>query len=190
MATSQRSLVVNDQIDVDRACEAIGAAWHTTIDSLFQIVSLIRECLDKKGFKELQVELEKRGVMKSAVFSMFKSIAQNPVVDLKVKDRLPPAYNTLYYLSRIEDETTFKKLISTGVISRDTTLEEAKKLLSEISGESKDEYSKAKAPRAIMPIASIQIQRSQFRKNRKKIFELLDQLEELGLIIKRSEELQ
>ncbi len=190
MATSQRSIVVDDQIDVDRACEAIGAAWHTTIDSLFQIVSLIRECLDKKGFKELQVELEKRGVMKSAVFSMFKSIAQNPVVDLKVKDRLPAAYNTLYYLSRIEDPTEFKELIAKGEINPDTTIEEAKQLSDRVRGKSKSEYAKAKAPRAIMPIASIQIQRSQFRKNRKKIFELLDQLEELGLIIKRSEELQ
>jgi hypothetical protein len=190
MTTSQRSLVVNDQIDVDRACEAIGAAWHTTIDSLFQIVDLIRQCLDKQGFKELQVELEKRGIMKSAVFSMFKSIAQNPVLDLKVKDRLPPAYNTLYYLSRIEDPTTFKKLISSGAVNRNTTLEEAKKILQEVSGESKDEYEKAKAPPSVMPIASIKIQRSEFRKNRKRIFELLDELEELGLIINRSEELK
>jgi hypothetical protein len=189
MASSNHPLVVNDQIDVDRACDAIGAAWHTTIDALFKVVSLIRECIDKQGFKELQAELDRRGVMKSSVFSMFKSIAQNPALDLKVKDRLPPAYNTLYYLSRIEDPTKFKKLISSGEISRDTTIEEAKKLLQLVSGESKVEYNKAKAPTSMMQIASIQIQRTQFKKNRKKIFELLDQLEQLGLTINRSEEL-
>jgi hypothetical protein len=32
MASGGQVLVVNDAIDVDRACDAIGAAWHTTIE--------------------------------------------------------------------------------------------------------------------------------------------------------------
>lgn len=190
MASSEHALVVNDQIDVERACDAIGAAWHTTIESLFQIVALFRQCLGKKGFKELQLELEKRGVMKASVFSMFKSIAQNPAVDPKFKGSLPAAYNTLYYLSRIEDESDFKRLVSDGSIHQGLTLEEAKKLVSSLLSEDRDEYDSHKASPAIMPIASIKIRREEFRKNRKKILSLLDELESLGLIIKRSEELQ
>jgi hypothetical protein len=190
MALNNLPLVVDDQIDVDRACEQIGAAWHTTIESLFKIVDLFRECLNKKGFKELQVALEDRGIMKSSVFSMFKSIAQNPALNRKVQDQLPPAYNTLYYLSRIEDQSAFKKLISNGTINRDTTLEDAKRILLAISGESREEYDKTKAATPIMPIASIKIKREEFRKNRKRIFELLEELEGLGLIVNRSDELK
>lgn len=178
------------QIDVDRACKEIGDAWHTTIDSLFRIVALFRECIGKKGFRELQVELERRGIMKSAVFSMFKSIAQNPLLDLSVKDHLPPAYNTLYYLSRIEDESVFQTWITDGSISRDTTLEDAKRLLREASGESEKLYENF-APRSeVMPIASIKVRREEFKKNRKRILALLEELEGLGLIIKRGDELQ
>lgn len=190
MASDTQVLVVNDEIDVDRACQAIGAAWHASIESLFQIVALIRQCLGKKGFKELQLELEKRGIMKSSVFSMFKSIAQNPALDLKVKNHLPSAYNTLYYLSRIEDQRAFKKLLDDGSIHQGITLEEAKKLLQQLEADSRDEYDDYKPAPAIMPVASIKIRREEFRKNRKRIFELLEELEGLGLIIKRSEELQ
>jgi hypothetical protein len=190
MATNDLPLVVDDQIDVDRACDQIGAAWHTTIDSLFQIVGLFRECLGKKGFKQLKMTLEERGIMKSSVFSMFKSIAENPAFDLKVKDHLPPAYNTLYQLSFIEDLQEFKRLISAGEINRDTDLEGAKKLKNNFLGISQEEYDKTKPTPSIMPIASIKIRREEFRKNKKRIFQLLDELEGLGLIIKRSEELE
>ncbi len=190
MSSKNYPLVVDDQIDVNRACEQIGSAWHTTIDSLFRIVDLFRQCLGKKGFKELQVALEERGIMKSSVFSMFKSIAQNPALSLKDKNHLPPAYNTLYYLSRIDDETTFKKLMKEGSINRDTTLEEAKKLLQAISSEERYDYEKSKPTPSIMSIASIKIRREEFRKNKKRILELLDELEGLGLIINRSDEVQ
>jgi hypothetical protein len=190
MASDTQVLVVNEAIDVDRACDAIGAAWHSTIESLFQIIMLFRQCLGKRGFKELQLELEKRGIMKASVFSMFKSIAQNPVLDLRYKDQLPGAYNTLYYLSRIEDQSQFKRLVSEGSIHQGLTLEEAKKLVSSLLSEDRDEYDSHKASPAIMPVASIKIRREEFRKNRKKILSLLDELEGLGLIIKRSEELQ
>lgn len=190
MRAAAGSLVVNDAIDVDRACDAIGAAWHSTIESLFQIVMLFRECLGKRGFKELQLELEKRGIMKASVFSMFKSIAQNPALDLRYKDRLPCAYNTLYYLSRIEDQSQFKRLVSDGSIHQGLTLEDAKKLVNNLASEEREEYDGHKPSPAIMPVASIKIRREQFRKNRKRIIVLLNELEELGLIVKRSEELE
>ena len=190
MTAVEHKLVVDDQIDVDRACDEIGAAWHKTIDSLLEVVALFRACLGKRGFKELQAALESRGIMKSSVFSMFKTIAQNPALDLTFKDRLPPAYNTLYYLSKIEDQKVFKKLIDNGEISRNTTLEEAKKLVSAISGSSREEYDEYKPAPSLMSVASIKIQREQFKKNRKRIFELLDELEKLGLIIKRGDDIK
>ena len=190
MATGTHLLVSDDAIDVDSACDAIGAAWYTTIEALFHIVTLFRQCLGKKGFKELQLELERRGIMKASVFSMFKSIAQNPALDPKVKDRLPAAYNTLYYLSRIEDEADFNRLLSDGSIHQGLTLEDAKKLVSDLLSDERNEYDNQKPTPAIMPVASIKIRREEFRKNRKKILSLLDELEGLGLIIKRSEELK
>lgn len=190
MAAANHPLVVDDKIDVDRACDAIGSAWYKTINSLFDVVALFRTCLGKKGFKELQLELENRGIMKNSVFSMFKKIAQNPAIDFSIKENLPPSYNALYYLSRIEDQEVLKKLIADGEISRHTTLEDAKKLYTKISGSSQASYEEFKPTPSIMSVASIKIQRDEFKRNRKRIFELLDELEKLGLVIKRSDEIK
>lgn len=190
MSKSVSLVMADDRIDVDQACQAIGAAWHSTIDSLFQVVFLFRQCLGKSGFKELQNELERRGIMKTSVFSMFKSIAENTALDEAFKDRLPPAYNTLYYLSRIDDEALLTGLIADGTVNRDLTLEDAKRLLVDVTGDRKQQYNSYSPTSKVMPVASIKVRREDFKRNKKRILALLDELEDLGLIIKRSEDLQ
>jgi len=192
MAAQELVLLNSDEVNVEVAVERIGQAWHSTIDSLFTVILLIRECLGKKGFKELQTELDKRGIMKSSVFSMFKTIAQNPLIEPSVKDKLPPAYNTLYYISRIENQKVLGKLLTSGGINRDTNLEEAKQIYRDLSEETqaKDEFEKAKPAPTYIPVASVKIRREDFKKNKTKIIKLLDELEQLGLVIKRGDELQ
>jgi hypothetical protein len=181
-------VVDNNQIDIDRACEEIGKAWYTTKQSLLRIVSLFRQCLDKKGFKELQIALEERGIIKAAVFSMFKTIAQNSLLDAPYADKLPLSYNAWYYLSRIYDLETFKSLIADGSINPAMTLEDAKRLQQQFSGESKERY---KEPSNFVPIATaVKIRREDFKRNKKKISTLLDELESLGVVIKRGEDFQ
>ncbi len=65
-------ILPNNEINIDVACEAIGHEWKTTINAMFNIVELIRKVDGKKGFRELQEELDKRGIMKRSVFVMFK----------------------------------------------------------------------------------------------------------------------
>lgn len=191
MTTHDVVVVDNNQIDIDRACEEIGKAWYTTKQSLLRIVSLFRQCLNKKGFKELQIALEERGIIKAAVFSMFKSIAQNSLLDAPYADKLPLSYNAWYYLSRIHDLETFKNLIADGSINPAMTLEDAKRLYQQVSGESKEQYDGYKEPSNFVPIATaVKIRREDFKRNKKKISTLLDELESLGVVIKRGEDFQ
>lgn len=189
MSSTEMIVIDDTEINIDLACDQIGQAWHQSIDALFRVVMLIRQCLDKKGFKELQSELDKRHIMKSSVFSMFKTIAQNPTINASNKDSLPPAYNALYYIARIEDQAILKENIENGQINRDITIEEAKKLYSSISGSSKDEYESFKPKPDFVSLASIKIDPKIFTKNKLKIMDLMEQLVDLGLIIKLNEDL-
>jgi len=190
MSNTQLIVSSDSEINIEVACDQIGQAWHTTIDSLFKVVTLIRECLGKKGFKELQSELDRRGIMKASVFSMFKTIAQNPMIDVSIKDRLPPAYNALYYIAKIDDDNALKDVIENGGISRDTTIEEAKKIYSEIMGESKEEYESFKTKSEIVSLASMKVDRTLFKKNKAQIFSLIEQLNSLGVNVKINDELR
>lgn len=184
-------VVISDDstVNVDLACNEIGSAWHSTIDSLFRVVGLIRQCLGKKGFKELQTELDKRGIMKSSVFSMFKSIAENDLIEPSIKEKLPPAYNTLYYISKIDNKKVLNTALDDGVISATTTIEEAKKFYKSISGESKDTYDSFKPDKKIINLASVKVSKADYKKNKTEILSLLNQLEGLGVIIKLNEDL-
>ena len=177
-------ILSNNEINIDVACEAIGHEWKTTINAMFNIVELIRKVDGKKGFRELQEELDKRGIMKRSVFVMFKSIAENHLIQTNIKDKLPTSYNTLYYVAKIEDVEVFESALKDGTISSDSRLEDIKNFVNSLYREEKDEYGTYKPTTKTINLASIKISPSDFRKNKSAILSYLQQLEQLGVVIK------
>lgn len=178
-------LVTNNEINIDAACEAIGHEWRTTINAMFNIVELIRKVDGKKGFRELQEELEKRGIMKRSVFVMFKSIAENHLIQSNLKDKLPPSYNALYYVAKIDDVEIFQTAIKDGTISADSKLEDIKSFVAQLYKSQNDDYkSYTKNKIKTMNLASIRVSQADFKKNKTQILDILQKLKELGLIIK------
>ncbi len=178
-------LVTNNEINIDAACEAIGHEWRTTINAMFNIVELIRQVDGKKGFRELQEELEKRGIMKRSVFVMFKSIAENHLIQSNLKDKLPPSYNALYYVAKIDDVEIFQTAIKDGIISADSKLEDIKSFVSQLYKSQNNEYKSYTNNKVkTMNLASIRVSQADFKKNKSQILDILQKLQELGLIVK------
>jgi len=169
------------EIDIDDACNKIGQAWFTTIDSLLQVIELIRGYKDKKGFKTLELELEKRNLMKRSVFSMFKSIAKNELINNEIKHLLPPAYNSLYYFSKIEDPDIF--MLELSKEGRDTKVETAKQAFSNFKNIGKERYKSFKPPSKVITLASLKVVKTEVKKNKTEIMLLLDQLRGLGVTV-------
>jgi hypothetical protein len=169
------------EIDIDQACVLIGQAWHTTIDSLLNVVLLIRGYMDKKGFKTLELELEKRGLMKRSVFSMFKTIAKNELINTDIKHLLPPAYNSLWYLSKIEDKNVFMDTLKDS--GRDTKLEVAKQSYNAYKNQGKEKYQSFKPTPKVITLASLKMARTEVRKNKTEILSLLEKLQGLGVTV-------
>lgn len=178
----------NLEIDIDEACNQIGQAWHTTIDSLLTVVLLIRGYMDKKGFKVLEMELEKRGLMKRSVFSMFKSIAKNELINTDIKHLLPPAYNSLYYFSKIEDPDIFMEELKKE--GRDTKVEAAKQAFTNFKNRGKEKYQSFKPPSKIITLASLKMVKTEVKKNKTEILSLLEQLRGLGVTVNLSKDFQ
>lgn len=120
---------------------------------------------------------------------MFKSIAENDLIDTSIKEKLPPAYNTLYYISKIDNKKVLNNALNDGVISSTTTIEEAKKFYKSVSGESKETYDSFKPDKKIINLASVKVSKSDYKKNKTEILSLLNQLEGLGVIVKLNEDL-
>ena len=178
----------NLEIDIDDACNQIGQAWHTTIDSLLTVVLLIRGYMDKKGFKVLELELEKRGLMKRSVFSMFKSIAKNELINTDIKHLLPPAYNSLYYFSKIEDTDIFMEALKKE--GRDTKVETAKQAFTNFKNRGKEKYQSFKPPSKVITLASLKMVKTEVKKNKTEILSLLEKLRGLGVTVNLGKDFQ
>ena len=187
MTSTSLMLLNDDEIDLEEACARIGAAWRTTIDSLFEVILLFRLCLDKKGFRQLQLALEERGIMKRGVFTMFKAIASNPLIDAKIKDRLPAGYNSLYWISKIEDEDLLLECIENGNINTEITTQDAKSLYLSLIGDEREHYESIKPKSEILALASMKVDRTLYRQNKSRILSLITQLGELGVNVKINE---
>ena len=169
------------EIDIDQACVLIGQAWHTTIDSLLNVVLLIRGYMDKKGFKTLEMELNNRGLMKRSVFSMFKTIAKNELISHDIKVLLPPAYNSLYYFSKIEDPDVFMDELKKE--GRHTKVETAKQAYYNFKNQGKVKYQTFKPTPKVITLASLKMVRTEVRKNKTEILSLLEKLQGLGVTV-------
>ncbi len=187
---SAELILPNNEINIDAACEAIGTEWKTTITAMFNIVDLIRKVEGKKGFQRLQEALEDRGIMKRSVFTMFKAIAENHLIQANIKEKLPSSYNTLYYLARIDDQDIFESAIKDGTISPDSKLEDIKSFVAQLQRSESEVYDSYKPKQSKLNLASIKVDPSDFKKHKTQIIHLLNELQNLGLVIKLGKEFE
>lgn len=104
----------------------IELAWQKSVASVIEVGNLVKAAKDKLGisFAMLEVELP----FSSSVAAYLVKIAENPVLsNPRYFNKLPNGYNTLYYLSSVEDKLLQSK-IENGEITPDFSLAHAKSL--------------------------------------------------------------
>lgn len=176
-------IVVFEKIDLDEAIPKFEAAWHKTVDALFEMIQLIEHYRSRPGFETLRQELHDRGIIKDSVMSMLHTIASNKILlDTNNRKFLPPAYNTLYSLAKIDSKILEKKL-SKGEITPDLKLEQARQWSSQFSAKKKVKKSTGES---VQVIASISMTVSSATKQKRKITQLLKEIETLGATVRKN----
>jgi hypothetical protein len=177
------ALVVLNKIDLVEAIPKFEAAWHKTVDALFEMIELIEDYRSRPGFDSLRQELHDRGIIKDSVMSMLHTIATNKILlDTNNRKYLPPAYNTLYSLAKIDTKVLEKKF-SKGEITPDLKLEQARQWSSQFSAKKKIKKS---PDDPVQVLASISMTLSSATKQKRKIVQLLKQIESLGATVRRN----
>lgn len=98
-------------VPAKRAVTNISAAWHKTIDALFETANLLYTYSQQANWREIKEQLQVDGVMGASVISMMLGIARDPRLQKPaVKRLLPPSYNTLYLLSKLDDDVIDAKI--------------------------------------------------------------------------------
>lgn len=106
----------------------IEGAWHKTIQDIIEVGRLLKRAKDELGttYEQLVRQLP----FSSSQAINFVRISEHRVLsDSTYWNGLPKALNTLYYLSRLE-ASYVQEAIRSGDISPDTTLSQAKALVS------------------------------------------------------------
>lgn len=110
----------------EKAVAEITASWHKSIVSLIETAKLLLDYSFREDWKDIQRELSDRGIMQSSVISMMLGIAQNRLINNpKYIHQLPPAYNTLYQLTQL-DEREIEKKFKKGEITPSLRLEDVR----------------------------------------------------------------
>ena len=107
--------------NVDNYLISITSAWNKAAMSIIEVGRQLNEAqndLSKIEFRQLKRELEDQRIMSSSTITKLKMIANNVVLTKEENQKyLPPSYETLYLLSRIEEnelsEAFENQLIST-----------------------------------------------------------------------------
>lgn len=106
-ASTQTALTVPTK----RAVSNVGAAWNKTIDSLLETANLLYTYYQQANWKEIKEQLQFDGVMGASVISMMIGIGRDPRLQKpSLKKLLPPSYNTLYLLTKLDDDVIDAKV--------------------------------------------------------------------------------
>ncbi|RKT47055.1 hypothetical protein [Thiocapsa rosea] len=127
-ATSDVSTSGRAGADVAEWVSQIEGAWHKTIQDIIEVGKLLKRAKDELGttYEQLVRQLP----FSSSQAGNFVRISEHRVLsDRACWNSLPKALNTLYYLSRLDDSHV-REAIDSGDISPDTTLSQAKALVS------------------------------------------------------------
>ena len=108
-------MTASDQVTVtvttSRAVTEIGKAWHKTIDALLETATLLHSYSQQANWREIKERLQVDGLMGASVVSMMLSIGRDRRLQKPaVKKLLPPSYNTLYLLSKLNDDVIDAKV--------------------------------------------------------------------------------
>jgi len=112
-------------IDLPDAVTRIGASWRKAAESILETAKLLHDYNLREGWDDLKSKLIAQNIMKDAVISMLLGIGRNQCLMQMDPKMLPPSYNTLYSMSRV-DEKTLQKKLEKGEIGPDLLLEDAR----------------------------------------------------------------
>jgi hypothetical protein len=116
--------------DVENVINEITTTWNKAAGYILQVASIINKHAsyeDKDGksrWKEIREALIERKIMSQTTISNLRQIAKKQILYENV-NLLPPAYNTLWELSKLE-EKELKEKFKKGLINPVLKLEEAR----------------------------------------------------------------
>lgn len=113
--------------DVEQVIKKITNAWNKAAEYIIEVSVMLNELQsgDKKMWSEVRDTLIERKVMSRTTISNLISIGKNNLLTSNV-EKLPPAYNTLWVLSTLEDRDLKSKL-KDGLITPELRLEDVRK---------------------------------------------------------------
>lgn len=146
-------------VEVEHAVKEIGQSWHKAVESIIETSNLLYKYKQKKNiWNPLQKMLIERGIMHESVISMLVGIGGNALlVNEDNFHLLPPSYNTLYQLSKL-DEGVLEEKISCGDVHTGITIEIAKKWRKETEDLLPTRFRKDDNNSQFIPFARINIQ--------------------------------
>ena len=142
VATVNEILPPVDMKSVEAALSDITTSWRKTTDAILNTADTLYKYQSSQDWAVISEELDKRNIIKISVQKFLVGIAQNPtLMDSGLRDSLPPHYNTLYHMSRIDGDK-LRTLLKKGTINPSTLLEDVRKLADKFSPKKKQNSSK------------------------------------------------
>ena len=142
VATVNEILPPVDMKSVEAALSDITTSWRKTTEAILNTADTLFRYQSSQDWSVISAELDKRNIIKISVQKFLVGIAQNPtLMDSGLRDSLPPHYNTLYHMSRI-DGVKLRSLLKQGTINPSTLLEDVRKLADMFSPKKKPSSSK------------------------------------------------
>jgi hypothetical protein len=134
-------------VPTQRAVTNIAGAWNKTIDALLDTANLLFAYSQQPNWREIKEQLQTDGVMGASVISMMLRIGRDPRLQKPdVKKLLPLSYNTLYLLTKLDDDVIDAK-IKEEVLTPAVTVDEVRGW-----GVSKKESQKIKGDRIVLQL--------------------------------------
>lgn len=142
VATVNEILPPVDMKSVEAALSDITTTWRKTTEAILNTAVTLYKYQSSQDWFVISAELDKRNIIKISVQKLLVVIGQNrTLMDRGLRDSLPPHYNTLYHMSRI-DSDKLRSLLNTGKINSSTLLEDVRKLADKFSPKKKPASSK------------------------------------------------
>jgi len=131
-----------DMKSVEAALSDITTSWRKTTEAILNTADTLYKYQSSQDWYVISAELDRREIIKISVQKYLVAIGQNKtLMDSGLRDSLPPHYNTLYHMSRIDGDK-LRTLLKKGIINSSTLLEDVRKLADKFSPKKKQNSSK------------------------------------------------
>lgn len=117
----------NVSVEVEQVIKKITNAWNKAAEYIIEVSMMLNDLQngDKKTWSQVRDTLIERKIMSRTTISNLISVGKNKLLTSNV-EKLPPAYNTLWVLSTLEDQELKSKL-KEGLITPELRLEDVRK---------------------------------------------------------------